>query len=293
MPPGDQTRGADLQPLGRTVDIAHRAADRPGFAQHVPRFERMADLQPHAARVDAAVDGEAELPLRLEPVGIEIITRGPQVGQDFKEIGPDEMGQHEAIVQRRAPAHQIALLRLPPEPRRQRPDQQLLRQAHPRFGRHFKTAKLQQPQSPGRPIGREHLVDADFGAVGVARHIDQQVAEQPIDQPWGRRSTLARERVGHLRQRDLQFIQAVVPRLVDARRLARRPDAQARKQVGKRRVPLPVEDEALEQVGPPDEGRIIERRAAQHDMIAPAGADRPAIDHELVGGQVAFAGIGV
>ncbi len=52
----------------------------------------MADFQPDAARVDTAVDGEAELPLRLEPVGIEIIARAAQVGQDFKEIGPDEMG---------------------------------------------------------------------------------------------------------------------------------------------------------------------------------------------------------
>ena len=40
---------------------------------------------------------------------------------------PDEVRQHEAVVQRRAPAHQRAAVGPLPEPRHQRADQQLLR----------------------------------------------------------------------------------------------------------------------------------------------------------------------
>jgi hypothetical protein len=49
--------------------------------------------------------------------------------------------------------------------------------------RHLEAAELDQAQPAGRAVGREQLVDADFGAVGVAGDVDQQVAEQPVDQP--------------------------------------------------------------------------------------------------------------
>ena len=192
----------------------------------------MGDFEAHAARIDRAMDRETELALRFEPVGVEIIASASKIAQHLQEIGPDEMWQHETIMQRRAPAHQTTLLRLTPEPSRQRANQQLLGQAHPRFGRHFETAKFQQAQAPGRAVGREHLVDADFGAVGVAGHIDQQIAEQAIDQPWGRRIAVPRKGIGHLRQRDFQLVQAVMPGLVDARGLTRRADAEAREEVG-------------------------------------------------------------
>src|SRR3546814_1891689 len=87
-------------------------------------------------------------------------------------------------------------------------------------------------------------------------------------------------RRGNLRQRDLQFIQPVMPRLVDARRLAGRPDAQPRKQVGQRRMPLPIEHKTLQQVGPPDKGGIVQARTPQHDMIAAPGPHRPPVRSE-------------
>ena len=98
---------------------------------------------------------------------------------------------------------------------------------------------------------------------------------------------LARRR--HLRQRDLQLVEPVVPRLVDARRLAGRADEQAGEQVGERRVPLPVQDQAVQQVGPAQEGAVHRRRAAHHDMVAAAGAGVAAVDHELVGAEAALA----
>jgi hypothetical protein len=86
-------------------------------------------------------------------------------------------------------------------------------------------------------------------------------------------------------ERDFELVERIVPRLVDPRRLAGRPDEQAREQVAQRRVPLPVDHEALEQIGAADERRIEQALSAEHDVVAAAGADRAAVDHELVGGQ--------
>jgi hypothetical protein len=47
-----------------------------------------------------------------------------------------------------------------------------------------------------------------------------------------------------------------VPRLVDARRLAGRADEQAGEQVGQRRMALPVQDQALQQVRPAQERAV-------------------------------------
>ncbi len=91
----------------------------------------------------------------------------------------------------------------------------------------------------------------------------------------------------HLRERDLELVEHVLARLVDARRLAGRADEQAGEQIGERRVALPVEHQALEQVGPAQERAVGRRRAAEHDVIAAAGAGVAAVDHELVGAEPA------
>ena len=100
------------------------------------------------------------------------------------EIRPKIMGQHEAVVQRRSPAHELLAIWLFPEHRDQRAQQQLLREAHARVRRHFERAELDQAEPAGRAVRRIELIDADFGAMRVARDIDQQVAEEAIDQPW-------------------------------------------------------------------------------------------------------------
>ena len=86
-------------------------------------------------------------------------------------------------MQRGSPAHQRAVLWLSPEPGDQRPQEELLRQAHARIGRHFERAELDQTKPAGWTIRRIQLVDADLGAVCVAGDVNQQVAEQTIDQP--------------------------------------------------------------------------------------------------------------
>ncbi len=68
-------------------------------------------------------------------------------------------------------------------------------------------------------------------------------------------------RLRHEGERDLAFVQHVLPRLVDARRLAGRADEQPGEQVRERRPALPVEHDALEQIGPAQERAVGARSA--------------------------------
>ena len=91
--------------------------------------------------------------------------------------------------------------------------------------------------------------------------------------------------VGNLLQRDLELVERLVAGLVDARRLAGGADELAGEQVGKRGMVLPVGDDAAEQIGPPQERAVRRREAAEHDVVAAAGADMPAVELELLGAQ--------
>ena len=143
--------------------------------------------------------------------------------------------QHEPVVQLRSPAHEVALIGHAPEARDEREQQQLLREAHARVRRHLERAELDEAEPAGRAVGRIELVDADLGAMRVARHVDQQVAEQPIDEPWRRL-----RRLRDLRERELELVERIVASFVDPRRLARRADEHAREQIRQRRMMLPI-----------------------------------------------------
>ena len=126
----------------------------------------------------------------------------------------------------------------------------MLRETHPRVGRHFEGTEFDQSKPPRRAVRRIKFVDADFRAMRVAGDIDKQIAIEAVDKPQGRRFTGA----GRAGKRDFEFIELIVPCLIDARRLARRTDEEPREEIGKRRMPLPIEHQALEQVGPPQHG---------------------------------------
>ncbi|MNQ83452.1 hypothetical protein D3C85_985300 [compost metagenome] len=104
----------------------------------MPGLERLAQFQRNAADGVVANLGEAEFQMRGEPFGPHRITGGVEVDDDIGEVLLDKVRQQEAIVQLRAPARQFRrCIGLAPEPRDQRPQQQLLRQAHARMGRHL------------------------------------------------------------------------------------------------------------------------------------------------------------
>ena len=136
----------------------------------------------------------------------------------------------KSVLQPRAAMHQAAVVGLAPHPGDEGAQQRLLCQAHARVRRHLEGAQLQQAAPAGGAVGRVELVDAELGAVGIAGHVDQQVAEDPVDQP-GRRGRGGGERL----EGDLEFVSRVVARLIDARMLAGRTDEQAGKEIGERR----------------------------------------------------------
>ena len=53
----------------------------------------------------------------------------------------------------------------------------------------------------------------------------------------------------------------------------------------------PIADHAAQQIGPAQERAVGRRRAAQHEMIAAAGAGVPAVQHEFLGAQPRLARI--
>ena len=103
-----------------------------------------------------------------------------------------------------------------------------------------------------------------------------------VDQP---RRAVARAGLRHLAERDLELVDAVLARLVDARRLARGSDEQPREEVRERRMVQPVADQAAQQVGPAQERAVGGRRPAEHDVVAAAGARVAPVEHELLGGE--------
>ena len=91
--------------------------------------------------------------------------------------------------------------------------------------------------------------------------------------------------IRHFGEREFEFVQTVVACFVDARRLARRTDEHAGEQVRQRRMVLPIRDQAAQQIGPAQEWTIGRGRAAEHDVIAAAGAGVAAVEHELLGAE--------
>ncbi len=173
--------------------------------------------------------------MRREPIGLEAIAGGAEIVEHVGEVLPHEVRQHEIVVQSRAPAAQPLLVGPVPERSDQAAQQRLLCHAHAPVRRHLEGAQLQEPAPAGSAVRREELVDAELGAVRVARGIDQDVAEDAVDQP-GRRRLTRRD----LAEGDLELVQGIVARFVDARMLARWADKKAGEQVGKRRVVEPV-----------------------------------------------------
>src|SRR6202008_1571968 len=105
-----------------------------------------------ACALHRTAERKAELALRLEPSRIESITGAGKVIQDFEEIRPDEVLEHEAIVQGGAPAHRLAVERRAPKGGDERAQQQLLRQTHARIGRHLERTEFDKAEPAGRAV---------------------------------------------------------------------------------------------------------------------------------------------
>lgn len=152
---------------------------------------------------------------------------GVRILEHFDEVLVNEVGQHEAIVQLGPPPHRGSLVGLVPEAAYQGANEQLLGQAHPSVGRHLERAKLEQSLPAGGAVRAVKLVDAELRTMRVARHVDEQVAKHPVNQPV--RHLARRLRVSSdLLKGHFQLVERVVTSLIDTRRLAGRADEKAR-----------------------------------------------------------------
>ena len=198
-----------------------------------------------------AIARKTELQVCVEPVGRQAEAGVVQLGNHVAKILPHEMRQHETVVQFGAPAHQgCRAERLAPEARHQGAQQQLLGQRHARVRRHFEGAHFQEPQATGSRIRRIQFVDTEFGAMGIAGRIDQQVAQDAIEFPRRAGAGILAHQALDCGKRNLDFIDRIVARLVNAWRLAGRADEHAREQERQRGVVVPVPDQTLQQVRP-------------------------------------------
>ena len=240
-----------LQSFQRRVDVSRRAACARFFAGHVPRFDGLPEFQLDAALLDGAVQRKAKLEMRIEPFDAQRIAGLVQVGNDIFQILTHKMRQHETVVDFRAPPDQFLAIGVLPEMRDQGAKQEVLREAHPRMRRHFKRAHFEQAEAARSRVGRVELVDAELGAVRAAGRVDQQVSEDAVHQP--RRSAAM---VRNLLKRDFHFVDLIVARFVDARRLARGSDKDSAEEVRQRGMVVPVADQAAQQSGIPQDRRI-------------------------------------
>ena len=225
--------------------------------------------------------------MRGEPLLLKRIASFAQVCHHIFPVELNEVGQHEPVVQNRAPPYELSPVRRTPEVRDQRPDQQLLRQTHARMWRHFKRAQLYQAEPRSGGIRRIELVDAELGAMRVAGKVCKQMPEDAIREP---RRGRWRSHIGNLIEGDFQFVDGIGSCFIHTGMLAGGADEHPRKQIGKRWMVVPVSDEAAQQIRPAEESAVVRSLAADDDMVAAAGAGVLSVEHELLGAEAGFAG---
>src|SRR5215207_3017798 len=82
----DEARGLDLQPLHRTIDIAHGATRGALFAEYVQRLQRLTQFQRDAAMMDAAEHRKTELELCRIPFRREFVAGLPELIEHAEKI---------------------------------------------------------------------------------------------------------------------------------------------------------------------------------------------------------------
>ena len=109
-----------------------------------------------------------------------------QVADDVFEIGLAKVRQHPAIVDVGAPPHEAVPVGLAPELANESAQEEVLREAHARVRRHFEGAHFDEPKAAAATLGRKKFVYAELGAVGVAAGVNEEVAEDAVNDPWSR-----------------------------------------------------------------------------------------------------------
>src|ERR1700691_5143999 len=114
--------------------------------------------------------------------------------------------------------------------------------------------------------------------MGIAGQVDQNVAKNPIHQPW---RTIIPARTRNLAERNFELVEIVGATLVDTRRLAGRTDEHAGKEIRQRRMIEPIAEHAAQHVGAAQKRAVVGRRTAERAMISAAGPAMASVEHEL------------
>src|SRR5664279_4688260 len=130
----------------------------------------------HAFIFNFATARKAKLGLGFIPFRPKIKAMAAKVAQHIQKILPNEMRQHETIMQASTPAGELASNRCVPKPRHKGSNQHLLRKAHARIRGHLETTKFDKAKAASWAIWRVELIDADFSAVRIATDIDEKIA---------------------------------------------------------------------------------------------------------------------
>ena len=201
---------------------------------------------------------------------------------DIVEVEPDEIRQHEPVVQLGAPARQR--LSRTARARSARPARAAAAAAPGSSGRQAASRTRASRRRPRRPeaVSGEYSLSMQNSARCVLPVTSTSRCRSARSTSHGGTSRCRRPEA---RERELDLVDAVVAAFVDSRRLARRSEEQSREQVRQRRVVVPVADQAAQQIGPPQERAVAGRGAAEHEVIAAAGAGVAAVEHELLGSR--------
>ncbi|CKR88763.1 Uncharacterised protein [Mycobacterium tuberculosis] len=86
--------------------------------------------------------------------------------------------------------------------------------------RHLEPAELQQAEPAPGAVGAVELVDAEFGAMGVAGDVGEQVPQRAVGHPrLGPAAPGRRRQPEDLGERDLEFVERLGAALVNPGRL--------------------------------------------------------------------------
>src|ERR1700680_2672573 len=167
----DRSRHLDLQSLHRRVHVAYGEAAGSFFSQNVPRLQGAPQLHAYAAPGHRTDHWKSKLEVRREPFPLKLVTGFAQVCHHIFPIELSEVRQHEPVMQRGSPPHELAAVRSLPEMRNQRAHEQLLSETHTCVRRHFECPQFHQTKPRFGSVGRIELVDAKLGTVRIAGHI--------------------------------------------------------------------------------------------------------------------------
>src|SRR5262252_6194486 len=156
--------------------------------------------------------------MRRKRFGVERIAGLAEITDDLSEIGLAKMRQHPAVVDVGAPAHEVIGVRLIPEFCDEAAEKKVLRETHAGVGWHFKGAHLDQAQSATSAFRRVKFINAEFGAMGVAAGVNEQIPEQAVHQPGECVAKLVNISAEFV-ECEFEFVKRVIPGFINAWRL--------------------------------------------------------------------------